>query len=104
VDQPGTLAALSRLTSGGEVDRRTFVAASGATLTALAAQWRSALASSGPLLPVSGPRQVSPELVRHIDQRLAHLRRLDDELDSGELAGLARSELAQAANHRELRR
>lgn len=91
-NQPGTLAALAGLTSGGEVDRRTFVAASGATLTVLAARWRSALGS--PLLPGTGSRQVSPQLVRHIEQRLGHLRRLDDELGSGELAGLARSELA----------
>ena len=35
-DQPGTLAVLTGLTSGGEVDRRRFVAASGAALTVLA--------------------------------------------------------------------
>ena len=92
-DQPGTLAVLTGLTSGGEVDRRRFVATSGAALTVLAARWRSALASSGPLLP-SGSRQVTWELVNHIGQRLDHLRHLDDELGSGDLAGLARSELA----------
>lgn len=93
-DQSGTLAVLAGLTSGGGVDRRTFVAASGAALAVLAARWRSALASSGPLLPGSGSRQVSPELTGHIGQRLDHLRHLDDELGSGDLAGLARSELA----------
>ena len=60
----------------------------------LAARWRSALGSSGPLLPGTGSRQVTPELVSHIGQRLGHLRHLDDELGSGDLAGLARSELA----------
>jgi tetratricopeptide (TPR) repeat protein len=93
-DQPGTLAVLTELTSGGEVDRRSFVAASGAALTVLAARWRSAMASAGPLLPVTGSRQVTTELVSHIEQRLDHLRHLDDELGSGDLAGLARSELA----------
>lgn len=93
-DQPGTLAVLTGLTSGGGVNRRRFVTASGAATAVLAARWRTALASPEPLLPGNGSRQVSPELVSHIGQRLDHLRHLDDELGSGDLAGLARSELA----------
>lgn len=93
-DQSGTLSVLTGLTSGGGVNRRRFVTASGAATAVLAARWRSALASSDPLLPGTGSRQVSSELVNHIGQRLDHLRHLDDELGSGDLAGLARSELA----------
>lgn len=91
-DQPGSLSVMAGLASGGEVDRRAFVTASGAALTVLAARWRSAL--GGPAAGARGPRQVSPALVAHIEERLAHLRRLDDELGSGDLAGLANSELA----------
>ena len=42
----------------------------------------------------SGSRQVDPALTAHIGERLGHLRRLDDELGSGDLAQLARAELA----------
>lgn len=93
-DQSGTLAVLAGLTSGGGMDRRAFIAASGAAMGLLTARWRSALASSGPLLPRTGSRQVGHELVSHIGERLDYLRHLDDELGSGDLAALARSELA----------
>ena len=93
-DQSGTLMVLAGLTSGGGVDRRTFIAASGAAMAVLAARWRSALASPGQLLPGTGSRQVGQELVSHVGERLDYLRHLDDELGSGDLAVLARSELA----------
>jgi hypothetical protein len=93
-DQSATLAVLTGLTSGGGVDRRAFIAASGTATAALTARWRSALASSGQLLPGTGSRHVDPEIVSHIAQRLGYLRHLDDELGSGDLAVLARSELA----------
>ena len=63
-------------------------------MAVIAARWRSALASSGPLLPGTGSRQVGQDLVGHIGERLDYLRHLDDELGSGDLAVLARSELA----------
>ena len=93
-DQSGTLAVLAGLTSGDGVDRRTFIAASGAAMAVLATRWRSALASSSQLLPGTGSRQVGQELVSHIGERLDYLRHLDDELGSGDLAALARNELA----------
>lgn len=93
-DKRGTLAALTGLLNGGGVDRRTFTAASGAAaLTVLAARWRGALGSSGPLA-ATGTRQVTPELAAHIGERLDHLRHLDDEQGSGDLARLAEGELA----------
>lgn len=95
-DQYGTLTVLSKLLNGSDMDRRAFVAASASTLSVLASNWRSALGATDPLLP-TGSRQVSPSLVGHIDQRLDHLRHLDDELGSGDLAALARNELALIA-------
>ena len=93
-DQPGALSAMSGLVKDESVNRRSFVMGSGAALaTALAAPWTSALAEAPPL-SAGRSRQVSPELVAHIGQRLDHLRHLDDELGSGDLAALARSELA----------
>lgn len=92
-DQRGTLEMMTGLLSGGEVNRRAFIAASGSALTVLAARWRSALGGSGPL-GACGSRQVSSALVTHVEDRLDHLRHLDDELGSGDLAGLAKSELA----------
>ena len=49
--QPGALAAIAGLASGGGVDRRKFVAASGTALTMLATNWRGALARQDSLLP-----------------------------------------------------
>ena len=91
-DQAGTLAVLSGLASGGDVERRSFVTTSGITLTMAAARWRSALRPAGPVQG-TGSRQVTPGLVERIDQRLGHLRHLDDEAGSGSLARLARGEL-----------
>ncbi len=93
-DQSGALAALAGIASGSRVDRRTFIAASGPAMAALAARWRAALADSGALPPGTGSRQVGRELVSHIGERLGYLRHLDDEVGSGDLAVLARNELA----------
>jgi tetratricopeptide (TPR) repeat protein len=93
-DGCATLSILSGLVSGGGVDRRAFVATSGTALGALAANWRAALTAPGALPSGSGSRRVGTELVAHIEQRLDFLRHLDDELGSGDLAGLARAELA----------
>jgi tetratricopeptide (TPR) repeat protein len=91
-DQAGTLAVLSGLAGGGDVERRSFVTASGLTLTMAAARWRSALRLAGPV-PGAGSRQVPPGLVERIGRRLDQLRHLDDEAGSGSLARLARGEL-----------
>jgi len=97
--QPGALAAITRAATGGSsVDRRAFLTASGTALTALAVQWRSALDAPGAGFPAAaGSRQVRPGLAEHIGQRLEHLRHLDDELGSGDLARLAQAELALIA-------
>lgn len=90
-DQLATVSTLSDLAYGGSVDRRAFVAASGASLLASASQWRAAFARPR-LLIATGRRQVTPGIVDHLDRRLDHLRHLDDELGGGELTELAYSE------------
>jgi tetratricopeptide (TPR) repeat protein len=95
-DPVGTLSAMTGLVNGDPMDRRQFITVSGAALTALAAHWSTAV-TTGPhpvLPPASGSRQVEPAMTAHIGVRLNHLRHLDDELGSGDLAQLARSELA----------
>ena len=96
-DESGTLSAISGALNRSDVDRREFVAASGAALAALIGDWRSALSAPAPLAEAGRSRQVSEDIIRHIDLRLGHLRRMDDELGSGQLAQLARSELALIA-------
>lgn len=95
-DRDGTRAILDGLLDGSDVHRRSFVAVSGAALMAMAGRWEAALEAPEPLI-AAGTRQINPSLVGHIDQRLDHLRHLDDELGSGDLATLARSELALIA-------
>jgi transcriptional regulator with XRE-family HTH domain/tetratricopeptide (TPR) repeat protein len=92
-DQDGTLTALTYLANGESVDRRSFVLASSGTLAGLVGRWQGALEASGPQA-ASGVRQAAPGLVGHIEQRLDHLRHLDDEFGSGDMARYARSELA----------
>lgn len=91
-DRTGTLSAISRALSRSDLDRRGFVIASGASLASLAGRWQSALDVAVPLT-ATGSREVSGELITHIEQRLGHLRHLDDELGSGHLARLACAEL-----------
>lgn len=91
-DQPGSLAVLADLLKGSSVDRRGFLSA-GAALSLSASNWSKAL---GPAradgAQVDVPR--GPALLAHIDDRLNYLRHLDDELGSGEVYKLARSELS----------
>jgi tetratricopeptide (TPR) repeat protein len=96
-DESGTLSAISDALNRSEVDRREFVAVSGAALAGLAGDWQSALSAPAPLAEAARSRQVSEDIIGHIDLRLGHLRRMDDELGSGQLAQLARSELALIA-------
>lgn len=93
----GTLSVLADVLTGSDVDRRLFVTASGAAATALAGRWNAALDATEPFT-ATGSRRIPLALVEHIDQRLDHLRHLDDELGSGDLAGLARNDLALAVH------
>ncbi|SFC62589.1 helix-turn-helix domain-containing protein [Streptomyces aidingensis] len=91
-EEPGSLTVLAGLLKGSSVDRRGFLSA-GAALSVSASNWSKALEP-----PRTGDREVSlpsgPALLTHVDDRLDYLRHLDDELGSGEVYQLARSELS----------
>lgn len=89
-ERPHSTVVLADLLEGGHVDRRGFLTAA-AALSVSAASWAKAL-ESAPAQP--RPGGTAPALVARIGDRLAHLRRLDDELGSGEVLQLARGELA----------
>lgn len=95
-DQEATREVLNGLLGGEAVDRRSFVALSGAAFVAFAGRWEKALAPRE-LLTLNGSRRIGSSLVDHISDRLDHLRHLDDEVGSGEMAQLARNELALIA-------
>jgi hypothetical protein len=91
-DQPGSLTVLADLLKGSRVDRRGFLSA-GATLSVSAGNWSKALEpnrTTATPVPLPG----GPALLAHVDDRLDHLRHLDDELGSGDVYQLARSELS----------
>lgn len=91
-DLPGSLTVLTDLLKGSSVDRRGFLSA-GAALSLSASSWSKALGSArADGAPEDIPK--GPALVTHIDDRLDYLRHLDDELGSGEVYQLARSELS----------
>ena len=91
-DRPGSLTVLAGLLKGSSVDRRGFLSA-GAVLSVSASSWSKALQ---PIrwTRTPAPLPEGPALLAHVDDRLDHLRHLDDELGSGEAYQLARSELS----------
>lgn len=95
-DRHGTLAMLTELADGGGVDRRGFIVTSGAALAALAGHWRAALDWQEPPADAEGTatNMSAPALLDSVDVRLDHLRHMNDELGSNEMASLARNELA----------
>ncbi|MBS2545498.1 helix-turn-helix domain-containing protein [Catenulispora sp. NL8] len=92
------LTILADMATGGGVDRRSFIVTSGTALTAVVGHWSDALTKQVRPVEVSdtAPDDV-PKLVGHIEERLEYLRHLDDEFDSGEMARMARNELALLA-------
>ncbi|MEV3874673.1 helix-turn-helix transcriptional regulator [Streptomyces sp. NPDC049906] len=92
-DRPSSLAVLTGLLKGSGVDRRGFLSA-GATLAVSASSWSHALESGGPDGTSPAVPEGGPAILAHVDDRLDHLRRLDDEIGSGTVWQLARSELS----------
>ncbi|MEE1820965.1 transcriptional regulator [Streptomyces sp. BE20] len=89
-----TLAVLTELVDGRRVDRRSFIAA-GVALSASATSWSRAVAQ----MPPDRPAMVhvgNPRLLAHLEERLDYLRRVDDELGSGEVHKQAGGELSLA--------
>ncbi|ACU75721.1 putative transcriptional regulator [Catenulispora acidiphila DSM 44928] len=90
-----TFTILVDMATGGGVDRRSFVTTTGAALTSLVGHWSSILTGQATPAALSDtPADAAPRLFGHIEERLEHLRHLDDEFDSGEMARMARNELA----------
>jgi hypothetical protein len=87
-NRDGGIAVLTDLVNGSNVDRRSFLT-SGIALSLSAANWEKALATG---TPPPSPSDDPAQLAR-IEGRLDDLRRLDDELGSGEVHRLARGEL-----------
>jgi len=88
-DREGGTAVLTELVNGSSVvDRRSFLT-SGVALSLSAANWSTALGIRWSDTALPG----APALLTRIDGRLDDLRRLDDELGSGEVHRLARGEL-----------
>ena len=88
-DRDGGTAVLAELVNGSStVDRRSFLT-SGVALSLSASNWSRALGVRWSDTALPG----GPMLLTHIDGRLDDLRRLDDELGSGEVHRLARGEL-----------
>ncbi|WP_435131663.1 transcriptional regulator [Actinacidiphila sp. bgisy144] len=81
--------ALAALDDGGPVDRRRLLIATTGTVSAIIAQWATALPA-----PAQGTgRRIGAETVDHVDTRLAALRRLDDDLGAGHVYDAARAEI-----------
>jgi hypothetical protein len=102
-DQEGTLAVFTELVDGSGVDRRGFITA-GIALSASAGKWSRRV---GPIRPEpsagrAGP--AGPALLVNMEQRLDYLRRVDDELGSGEVYRAARSEMSLAVKLLKARR
>ncbi|WP_436778301.1 hypothetical protein [Yinghuangia sp. YIM S09857] len=91
-DQPGSLKVLADLVNGSSVDRRRFLAA-GVALSVSAGNWSRAFEQKQ-LTGTSEPLPDGPAPFAYVDDRLDHLRHLDDQLGSGEVYRLARSELS----------
>ncbi|MCZ1012146.1 transcriptional regulator [Streptomyces lydicus] len=95
--QTGMLHALADTARGGPMDRRAFLIATGATLTGAADHFLASLGHPTSTA-TTGRLTVTPAMVDHLDQRLDHLRHLDDTLGGGTLRTLATEELKLASS------
>ncbi|MFD6417029.1 XRE family transcriptional regulator [Streptomyces sp. NPDC060194] len=82
---------LERATKGREMERRKFLAVSGATLTAYVHHW--GVADAEPLERVRPGSAVTPGLLRQLQATTDHLRTMDAGSGSGSLADLGRAHL-----------
>ena len=92
----GTVASAAACVQGSPVDRRAFMISSGPVLLGLALQLVGGLRRRAPARSRPG-LQVTCAVVGHLEQRLDHLRRLDDVLGGRELLPLAQGEFRLAA-------
>ncbi|MEV7775926.1 transcriptional regulator [Kitasatospora sp. NPDC086791] len=85
----GTVKTLEKV--GAPVDRRNFLITTAVGLSAMTANW--ATAPSAEATDAERGRRVGAETADYFEQRLAALRRLDDQVGSGEVYGAAVQEL-----------
>lgn len=90
---PGTLTAIAATSQGGLMDRRRYLISAGADLANLATNWAGALDDPTRWSYASG-RQLSEAVILSLEQRLDHLRHLDDAIGGSELYPLASAEYA----------
>ncbi|MGH3771446.1 MAG: hypothetical protein ACRDRW_08640 [Pseudonocardiaceae bacterium] len=90
--QAGTIAALAADARGGSMDRRGFLIANGATLATITHGWLDELGAGSRTGWLAGRRRLTTSIVSHLDERLDHLRRLDDVLGGPELRNTALAE------------
>jgi hypothetical protein len=91
----GMLGALTDTARGGPMDRRGFLIATGGTVTGAGEQWLT----SSPVLATgraTGRVAVGHQMVDHLEQRLDHVRRMDDAVGGGTLRAMAAEELRGA--------
>lgn len=88
----GARHALTDTSTGGTMDRRGFLIATGTTLGLVAADWLTAITTSSKAYP-----RIGAEEITHFEARMAELRRLDDELGSGVLRDAAGAEVGLLA-------
>ncbi len=90
-DADGTLRALRAVTQAGAMDRRLFLMLLGSAATSPAHEWLIAH-QAGPVAQAGGAR-VPMEVVDHLDQITARLRRMDDQLGGGQMLALVHQHL-----------
>ncbi len=88
----GMLGALTDTARGGPMDRRGFLIATGGTVTAAGEQWLTSDPAPATGRP-AGRLAVGHQMVDHLDQRLDHVRRMDDAVGGGTLRAMAAEEL-----------
>jgi hypothetical protein len=87
----GTVEVLEDLIRSADMDRRGFLTITGTSLTALAANWAS---TPSAYADAANGGRVDDEMVSGIEQRVASLRRLDDQMGGARLLDQARTDLS----------
>lgn len=95
-DTGGTLRAMRAITQAGAMDRRLFLTLLGSAATSPAHQWLINPRSTD-ITRTAGAR-VPIEVVDHLDQITARLRRMDDRLGGGQLLELVHQHLRYATD------
>jgi tetratricopeptide (TPR) repeat protein len=80
------------------VDRRGFLIATGSALGALTGDWAEATAIAAPATGAGGRKRLTAVTIGHLEQRLDHLRRLDDSLGGRDLLRVATGEFELIGN------